>query len=258
LLLFHRIIWDGIVYYTPGQHLQMSVALITGASGGMGKEIAIKLSAEGYSVIVNYLSSDAAATSLVRSLGNKSCAIRADVGDIDQVRLMCGEIKDNFGRLDVIINNAGITKDNLLIKQSEPGWDAVIRTNLKGCFNVIRTLSPLIIGAGGGHIINVSSYSGIKGKAGQAAYSASKAGILGMTLTAAKELSGYNIRVNAIVPGYMLTDMGGKAQKAAANAARDSILKRLSQPGEVAEFILFLIKTGDITGQVINLGSRVM
>ena len=235
----------------------MPVALITGASRGLGRQTAITLSANGYSVAVNYASSDKEAEDLIKTIGNNSIALKADVGDNKQVRAMADKIKKEFGRLDVIINNAGITKDNLLLKQTEQEWDSVIRTNLRGCFNVIKTLSPLIIQSGGGHILNISSYSGIKGKAGQAAYSASKAAILGLTASAAHELSEYNIRVNAVLPGYMMTEMGAMALKAAENARGESILNKLSQPQEVAEFILYVVKTQNISGQVFSLDSRI-
>lgn len=235
----------------------MPVALITGASRGLGRQTAITLSANGYSVIVNYASSDKEAEDLIKTLRHNSIALKADVGDSRQVRAMADKIKEEFGTLDVIINNAGITKDNLLLKQTGPEWDSVIRTNLRGCFNVIKTLSPLLIQAGGGHILNISSYSGIKGKAGQAAYSASKAAILGLTVSAALELSEHNIRVNAVLPGYMLTEMGAMARKAAENAKRESILSKLSQPQEVADFILYMLKTQNISGQIFSLDSRI-
>jgi len=236
----------------------MPVALITGASRGLGKQTALTLSADGYSVVANYLSSDKEADNLIKAIGNNSVALKADVGDIKQVRAMADKIKNEFGRLDVIINNAGITKDNLLLKQTELEWDSIMTTNLKGCFNVIRALSPLMIQSGGGHIINISSYAGIKGKAGQAAYSASKAAIAGLTVSAAQELSEYNIQVNAIMPGYMMTEMGIKARKAAEKAQEESILKKLSQPKEAADFILYLVKTENISGQVFGLDSRIM
>jgi len=236
----------------------MPVALVTGASRGLGSQIALALSAHGYSVVVNYLASDKEAHALVKTLGNNAIALRADVGDMKQVREMAGKIEKAFGRLDAIINNAGIAKDNLLLKQTEPEWDSIVRTNLKGCFNVIRAMSPLMIQSGGGHIINISSYSGVKGKAGQSAYSASKAALLGLTLSAAQELSGYNIKVNALLPGYMMTEMGKKAQKAAEKAKKESILNTLSNPQETVDFILFLLKTKNITGQVFSLDSRIL
>ncbi|PKL47949.1 MAG: beta-ketoacyl-ACP reductase [Nitrospira bacterium HGW-Nitrospira-1] len=239
----------------------MPVALITGASRGLGKQTALALSAHGYSVAVNYVSSHKEAANLVKTLlktmGNSSIAFKADVGDITQVRAMAEEIQKTFGKLDVIINNAGITKDNLLLKQTEDEWDSIIRTNLKGCFNIISALSPLMIQSGGGNIINISSYSGMKGKAGQSAYSASKAAILGLTVSAAQELSRYNIRVNAILPGYMMTEMGLKAQKAAEKAKDESILKKLSEPKDAADFIVYLATTKNISGQVFSLDSRI-
>jgi 3-oxoacyl-[acyl-carrier protein] reductase len=238
--------------------MSMPVALITGASRGLGRQVAIILSSHGYSVAANYVSSAKEADNLVNAIGNRSIALRADVGDIIQVRAMAEEIRKTFGRLDVIINSAGVTKDNLLLKQTEPEWDSIIRTNLKGCFNVISAISPLMIQSGGGHILNVSSYSGMKGKTGQAAYSASKAAIVGLTVTAAQELSVYNIRVNALIPGYMMTDMGTMARKASENAKAVSVLKKLSQTQEVADFIVYLVKTENISGQIISLDSRII
>ena len=236
----------------------MPVALVTGAARGLGKQVALMLSAYGYSVAVNYVSSHKEADNLIKAMGNDSTALKADVGDISEVRAMAEEIKKTFGKLDVIINNAGISRDNLLLKQTEVEWDNIIRTNLKGCFNVISTLSPLMIQSGGGSIINISSYSGMKGKAGQSAYSASKAAILGLTVSAAQELSEYNIRVNAILPGYMMTEMGRMARKAAEDAEEKSVLKKLSQPKEVADFILYLLATKNISGQVFSLDSRII
>jgi len=236
----------------------MPVALVTGAARGLGKQVALMLSAYGYSVAVKYVSSHKEADNLIKSMGNDSTALKADVGDISEVRAMAEEIKKTFGKLDVIINNAGISRDNLLLKQTEVEWDNIIRTNLKGCFNVISTLSPLMIQSGGGSIINISSYSGMKGKAGQSAYSASKAAILGLTVSAAQELSEYNIRVNAILPGYMMTEMGRMARKAAEDAEEKSVLKKLSQPKEVADFILYLLATQNISGQIFSLDSRII
>ena len=236
----------------------MPVVLITGASRGLGRQIALVLSACGYSVAVNYATSREEADTLITAIGGSSAAFKADVGDVAQVRVMAENIRQQFGRLDAIINNAGITIDNLLLKQTEGEWDSIISTNLKGCFNVIRTLSPLMIQSGGGNIINVSSYSGTKGKAGQPAYSASKAALLGLTLSAARELAEYNIRVNAVLPGYLATEMGTAACKAAKNAEEESILKKLSRPQETADFILYLLKTTNISGQIFSLDSRIM
>ncbi|MEW6108611.1 MAG: SDR family NAD(P)-dependent oxidoreductase [Nitrospirota bacterium] len=234
------------------------VALVTGASRGLGKQIALTLAGRGYSVVVNYLSSRQEAEGLAREIGGGSIAVRTDVSVQEEVFDMSGKIEEIFGRLDVIINNAGIAKDNLLLKQTEPEWDEIIGTNLKGCFNIIKIMSPVMIKSGGGHIINISSYSGLKGKAGQTAYSASKAAILGLTYTAAHELSEYNIRVNAVLPGYMMTDMGTRAHKAMERAKESSITRKLSDPEEVAGFILYLLKTKNISGQVFSLDSRII
>jgi 3-oxoacyl-[acyl-carrier protein] reductase len=158
----------------------------------------------------------------------------------------------------VVINNAGITKDALLLRQSEEDWDSIIRTNLKGCFNIIKTMAPIMVKSGGGHIVNISSRSGVRGKAGQAAYSASKAALLGLTFTSAAELAADNIRVNAVLPGYMMTDMGVKAGKAAAEAKGESVLKKLSGAAEIAGLIVSLLKTENVTGQVFSLDSRIL
>lgn len=177
---------------------------------------------------------------------------------MEEVLAMTEKILDRFGRLDVVINNAGTTKDNLLLRQSEEEWDETIRTNLTGCFNTIKAMAPAMIRSGGGHIVNISSYSGVKGKQGQPAYSASKAALLGLTRSAALELAGYNIRVNAILPGYMPTAMGAAAGKAAESAREMSLLKGLSDPAEVSRFIVYLLQTGGITGQIFSLDSRII
>ncbi len=237
----------------------MPVALVTGASRGLGRELAKVLSAEGYSVALNYRTADKEAHALLDEIAAPGALlVKADVGDAAQVERMAAKIEKKFGRLDVIINNAGITRDNLLLRQSETEWDETIRTNLKGCFNVIKALSPAIARSGGGHIVTISSYSGVKGKAGQSAYSASKAAVLGLTRCAAIEFAGHDIRVNAVLPGYMETGMGAGAEKAMGKAKKDSILGTLSDIGEVSAFILYLLKTRNITGQVFGLESRIL
>jgi 3-oxoacyl-[acyl-carrier protein] reductase len=234
------------------------VALITGSSRGFGKQIAYTLSMSGFSVVVNYLSSTETANELVRELGLKSFAVKADVGDMQQVASMAALISDNYGRLDAVIHNAGITRDNLLLRQSEDQWEQIIAVNLKGCFNVLRTMTPLMIDSGGGHFVNISSYSGLKGTSGQAAYSASKAALLGLTYTAAAELGTHNIRVNAILPGYMMTEMGLRSEKPMERAEQNSVLHKLSNPAEAAEFVAWLLNTKNISGQVFSLDSRII
>ena len=240
----------------PGMPL-MPVALVTGASRGLGKEIAMSLVKSGYTVFVNYLSADKEASGLIRSAGRQALRMKADVGDAAQVRGMADTIEKESGRLDVVINNAGITKDSLLMKQSEKEWDSIIRTNLTGCFNIIKNMAPLMVKFGGGHIVNISSRSGASGKAGQAAYSASKAALLGLTYTSAVELAVHNIRVNAVLPGFMMTDMGIGAGRAMAEAKGRSMLHRLSEPAEVASVVLSILRTENITGQVFSLDSRI-
>lgn len=236
----------------------MPVALVTGASRGLGKEMALALLKKRYTVFINYLSAGRGSSELLRPIGGDIKAVRADVGDPVQVRGMADLIEKEASGLDVVINNAGITKDALLIRQSEEEWDSVIRTNLKGCFNIIKTMAPLMVKSGGGHIVNISSRSGLKGKAGQAAYSASKAAILGLTYTSAAELAIYNIRVNAVMPGFMATDMGVKAFRAMTEARGKSMINRLSDPAEVAAVVLAIVGTKDITGQVFSLDSRIL
>lgn len=242
----------GLLYY-----INMSVAVVTGAARGLGKEIAIALANRGYSVAVNYHHSKTEAAALLQEIGAEVISVRADVGDLTQVIDMADIVNKKWGRVDALINNAGIARDGLLIKYKEADWDEVMRVNLKGCFNTIKAFAPLLIQSGGGHIINIASSSGIKGKTGQAAYAASKAALIGLTYTLAKELGGYNIRVNTVLPGYMPTAMGSAAEKAMKEALGESLLKRLSDPCEAAAFISNFITTSSLTGQVFRLDSRI-
>jgi len=236
----------------------LKVAVITGASRGLGREIALKLGKSGYKVAVNYLTSEAAARKTADEIGSDAIVIKADVGDMRRVEGMADTVYKKWGRVDVLVNNAGITKDNLLIKTKEEDWDKILNVNLKAGFNTIRVFSHPMIKSGGGHIINISSYSGLKGREGQAAYSASKAGLIGLTYTAAKELAEYNIRVNALLPGYMLTEMGSATGKAMEKAREESVIGGLSDPKQAAGFVSFLIETENITGQVFCLDSRII
>jgi 3-oxoacyl-[acyl-carrier protein] reductase len=236
--------------------MNTKTALITGASGGLGGSIAQTLAGHGYTIVANYLSAGEAAEAVALAAGGRSCAVRADVGNSGEVTALAKEIEDRFGRIDLVINNAGTTRDNILLRQTEEEWDRVIRTNLTGCFLVTRALSPLMIKSGGGHIVNISSHSGARGKAGQPAYSASKAGIVGLTLSAAAELAEFGIRVNAVMPGYLTTGMGSHAERAMDEARGKSLLKKLSSDQEAADFIAYLVATTHITGQVFSLDSR--
>lgn len=236
----------------------MKVAVITGASKGLGKEIALTLGKSGYNVAVNYLASEKKAAKVADKIAADTLLIKADVGDIRQVERMSETVYARWGRVDVLINNAGITKDSLMVKMKEKDWDEVLRVNLKGCCNTTRVFSHFMIKSGGGHIINISSYSGLKGREGQAAYSASKAAVLGLTYTAAKELAEYNIRVNALLPGYMQTEMGKASEAAMTTAKMESVTGKLSSPKDAAGFIVYLLKTGNITGQIFSLDSRIV
>lgn len=232
------------------------VALITGASRGLGRELALRLSNAGYRVIINYLRERDNPEELVPPNYRDSIAIRADVGDANAVKKMKDMIEDRYGRLDVIINNAGITRDGLIINYDEKDWDEVMRINLKGCYNVIKYLAPLMVDSGGGNIINIASRSGLRGKAGQVAYSASKAAIIGMSYSLARELAPHNIRVNCIIPGYMPTDMGMKSIKALEMAKRESAMNTLTEIGDVSLFVEAILRANSITGQVFSIDSR--
>jgi len=236
----------------------MKAALITGGARGLGKHMSRAFLEQGYHIAVNYFSSGEDAEEIIAPAGDRAISFRADVGDASQVRKMLGQIETSFGRLDVLINNAGIARDSLLIKQTEAEWDEVIRTNLTGCFTMIRAAAPLMIKSGGGHILNISSQAGLKGRTGQAAYSASKAGLVGLTISAAHELAEQNIRVNAVVPGYMSTGMGAAAITAMKQAVEESVMKALSEPSKVARCIAVLAGMEYITGQVLSLDSRLL
>lgn len=232
------------------------VSIMTGAAGGLGKETALAFHDNDYRVAINYLESEKAARELVGRLGDNALAVRADMSIAGQVEDMAEIIISTWGRVDVLVNNAGIAIDSLLISHKEEDWNRVINVNLKSVFLAVKTFAPLM--KEGGHIINISSYSGLKGKKGQSAYSASKAALLGLTRTSAIELAGYGIRVNAVLPGYMPTTMGMGAEKALRQARAESLLKTLSDPKEVARFIAYLAGTNNVTGQVFCLDSRIV
>jgi len=236
---------------------RIPVAVVTGASRGLGRQIALTLAGCGYAIGVNYRSGENEAEETVRLIGDRSLPLKADVRNFRQTEKMAEEVSARWGRLDALINNAGITRDGLLMGYRERDFDDTLDVNLKGCFNTVKAFVPLMTESGGGHIINISSYSGLRGSAGQSAYSASKAAVIGFTLSAARELSCHNIRVNAILPGYMETEMGRRAEEAMEKAGKESMLNRLSDPDEVARFIACFLTTKNITGQVLSLESRI-
>ena len=241
------------------------VAVITGASRGIGRATAIELAKRGAFVIVNYRGSEAAALETVaeiKSAGGDAVCMAWDVSDYAECEKNIKQIIDTFGRIDILVNNAGITRDDLLMKLSEEDFDAVISTNLKGCFHCIRFVSRQMLRQRSGRIINLSSVSGVAGNAGQANYAASKAGVIGLTKTAAKELASRGITVNAIAPGFINTEMTEVLSDAVKEGARGQIpLGHFGRPEDVAKAAAFLASedAAYITGQVIHVdGGMVM
>lgn len=230
------------------------VALVTGGTRGIGAAISVALKDAGYNVAANYAGNDEAANAFKAKTGIP--VYKWSVADYDECVAGVAKVEADLGPVDVLVNNAGITRDGLLVMLREDDWDRVQGVNLTGPFLTTRACVPLMEEAGGGHIVNISSRSGTKGKAGQAAYSASKAGLVGLTFTVARELGPRNIRVNAVLPGYMPTDMGTSAEKAMTQAREHSALGRLADPVETASFIAWLTGTAGITGRVFDLDSR--
>lgn len=245
--------------------LENQVALVTGAGRGIGKAIALLLADEGAFVVVNYNGSEARAMETVNQIqdkGGRAEAIRCNVSDFAACREMVEGIISRHGRLDILVNNAGITRDNLLMKMSEEEFDAVIDTNLKGAFNCMKHISRQMIKQRSGRIINISSVSGVAGNAGQANYSASKAGIIGLTKTAAREMAARGITVNAIAPGFIRTDMTDVLSDGVKDSIMEKIpMKHFGDPEDIAQTALFLASKHAkyITGQVICVdGGMVM
>ena len=236
--------------------LENRVAVVTGAGRGIGEAIARRLAGEGAVVAVCDVMLENAqqvAASLTRS-GTKAGAYAVNVTDSKQVTEVCDKIVADFGRVDILVNNAGITRDGLLLRMSDEDWDAVLGVNLKGAFLFTRALSRTMLKQRSGVIVNIASIVGIMGNAGQANYSASKAGLIGFTKTVAKELASRGIRSNAVAPGFIQTPMTDKLSAEAKKMQTDFIaLKRLGLPEDVANVVLFLASdlSSYVTGQVI-------
>lgn len=237
--------------------LNDKIAIVTGASRGIGRELALALAAEGASVIVNYNGSAAKAeevVSQIESAGGKAEAVQCNISDYGKTAEFMKYVVDKYGRVDILVNNAGVTKDNLLMKMSEEEYDTVLDTNLKGAFNCIKHLSRQFLKQKSGRIINMSSVCGVIGNAGQANYSASKAGLIGMTKAVAKELGSRGITCNAVAPGFIDTEMTEVLSEAVKAAATDAIpMKQFGTTKDVADLVVFLAsdKAKYITGQVI-------
>ena len=239
--------------------LSGKVALVTGASRGIGRKIAVTLAGYGASVIVNYNGSWETADEVVKEItdnGGQAEAIQCNVAEFDRAKELIDGIVKTYGRLDILVNNAGITKDNLIMKMSEDDFDAVIDTNLKGAFNCIRHVSRQMLKQRSGRIINISSVSGVMGNVGQANYCASKAGIIGLTKSVARELGSRGITSNAVAPGFIRTEMTDVLPEDVKKAMGEQIpLKRFGETEDVAETVAFLASdhAGYITGQVIQV-----
>lgn len=245
--------------------LESKSVLVTGASRGIGRAIALYFARNGAKVAVNYSGSEAKANEVVEEIkanGGTAFAIKADISSSDDVTNMVKTVVNEFGSLDVLVNNAGITRDNLLMRMKEEDWDAVINTNLKGVFLTTKAVTRQMMKQRQGRIINIASIVGVSGNAGQANYVAAKAGVIGLTKTAAKELSSRGITVNAIAPGFIETDMTGKLEEGIKeDMLRNIPLARFGQPDDIAAAAAFLASDASsyITGQTLHVdGGMVM
>ena len=235
------------------------VALVTGAGRGIGRQIALTLAAQNAFVIVNYNGSKDKAeetVSEIKAAGGDVVSYKCNVSDFEECQQMITAIIKEYKHIDILVNNAGITRDGLIMKMSEDDYDAVLDTNLKGAFNTIRHMSRYFLKQKSGRIINISSVSGILGNAGQANYSASKAGVIGLTKAVARELASRGITVNAVAPGFVDTDMtDALSDSAKENLISQIPLGRTGKPQDIANAVLFLASdaAGYITGQVLSV-----
>jgi len=234
-------------------------ALVTGASRGIGREIALELAREGADVAVNFAGSEAKAkevVELIQAMGRKAIAIQANISSGEDVQKMVDETINQFGKLDIMVNNAGITRDQLLMRMKESDWDDVINTNLKGVFLCTKAVTRQMMKQRYGRIINISSIVGVSGNAGQANYVAAKSGVIGLTKTAARELAPRGVTVNAVAPGYISTDMTDQLPEEVKSEMLKQIpLARIGEPKEIAKVVSFLASDDSsyITGQTIHV-----
>lgn len=234
-------------------------AIVTGGSMGIGAEIAVKLAGCGANVALNYRKHREEAESILEKIvrsGRRGMLVQADTSDYNDAARMVETVVSEFGNVDILVNNAGINWDGVIWKMTEEQWDKVLDINLKGYFNYIRAVAPLFRDQQSGKIINVTSINGLRGKFGQSNYSASKAGIIGLTKTVARELGKYGVNVNAVAPGLIETDMMKNADESVRSAAlEDIVLKRIGQPEDIANVVAFLCTdlARHITGEVIKV-----
>lgn len=245
--------------------LKDKVAIVTGGTRGIGRAIALKLANKGTNIVINYRNSDKEAEELKAILeekGVKVLTVKCDISNFEDSKNLMNKCKEVFGKIDILVNNAGITKDTLIMRMKEEDFDSVIDVNLKGTFNCAKHASAIMLKQRFGKIINMTSVVGIAGNAGQVNYAASKAGVIGLTKSLAKELGSRGITVNAVAPGFINTDMTASlSEKVKEEASKNIPLKRLGDPEDVANLVGFLASDAAnyITGQVINVdGGMVM
>ncbi len=244
--------------------LQDKVAIVTGGSRGIGKAIALRLATEGAKVVVTATTKAGADKTAeeIRQNGGQATGFEANVAEVKQVEALIKGTVEQFGGLHILVNNAGITRDNLVMRMSDEDWNAVIATNLTGTFNCIRAASKIMMKQRSGKIINITSVVALMGNKGQANYCAAKAGVIGLTKSVARELASRNVQINAIAPGFITTDMTAVLPEAAKTALAQAIpLERMGTPEEVASAVAFLASADAdyMTGQVLNIdGGMVM
>ena len=231
-------------------------AVVTGGSRGIGRAVCLELAKGGANVVLCYAGNEAAAQETVaacEAAGAKALAVKCDVADAQQVKNLMDEAVKTFGRIDILVNNAGITRDGLLMMMKESDFDDVISANLRGTFLCMKAVSRTMMKQRYGRIVNLSSVVGVAGNAGQANYSASKAGVIGLTKTAARELAPKGITCNAVAPGFVATDMTEKLGLDADTVAQRVPLGRMARPEEIADAVAFLLQSDYITGQVLHV-----